>query len=225
MLELPVRIEIKEKIDSAFIRFTIPSLSFIGPPSAKDIIEFRYTGWAERELGEVQYIYHACGDAEGRGAVAFTVIIVPDHGQLLLTFDKFKDSTKIMDLETSNTSPPAYYKLYRLLLKLWGKTNYSHIQDSPQAIGGLVRAALIAAGHDDTAAIEALHVILIEDRKRNRGDDIQLLRLLLAWDKQTGRAVAGANANEDATLAAAAILFSKIKSLNNEQLPLCLRQP
>jgi len=198
MLDLPVRIEIRERIDNAYIRFTIPSLTFVCPPSAKDVIEFRYTDWTSRELGEVQYVYHACGDADGRGAVVFALITAADHGQLLLTFDRFKDSTAIIDVEASSASPPAYYKLYRLVVKIWGKTTYDHNHDSPQALGKLICAALASQGHDDPAAIVALHNILIEDKKRNSAHgSLQLLRLLLAWDKQTGKASLAAQASLD----------------------------
>lgn len=183
-----------------------------------------YDGWPMREVAQVQYVYHGVGNRVA--AVVVCLISANDRDGMLTAFDKFKDSVKLIDLETDSDRPPPYYTSYRLIYRLWGKKTFDPQDDVPAALGGLVRCGLYIAKLDPAEVpptIESLHRLIIDYKRDNPNQAVPLMWLFYQWDQITGMGVHLAAIEDDQLVSSARHYFSTLKSVSPKKYPACLR--
>ncbi len=214
MIQLPVRLELKSEADGSFCRFTIVDVPFDIPPVKNDTVDFGFDDWPVHVIANVQSVYHVVGTKTG--SVVCCLSLVPNNDQLVRAFDLFKDSMKICDPDTGGTRPPPYYPAYRVILKVWGKKNYSHETDVPTVLAEIMKASLMVAGITDLKVLitmtEFVHKLLLEHKQRIR-EDYPLMSFIRDWDKETKLATAIGSVDEHAVIAGARQLLAGFKSI------------
>lgn len=218
MIKTSVRVELNVTNDSSlFMSFTIKNADFVVIPDQNDIIHF----FKDKPISAtVRYRSHyVSGDFAA--IVIHCSCMIEDEFAMMTTFDRFKDSTEICDLE-SNTRPPAYYKTYRILCALWGSTVYDPATDHPTALSELFRAMWVVGGGDLKSDLPYnIHQYIIEFKKNHQNKSIELLKFMSKLEPDVVMVLN--NGNIESIISEVRSSFSSIRSVSLSQYPKCIR--
>jgi hypothetical protein len=219
MIQLPVRIELRDRLSDRSCGFTIFD-DFLDYPSKGDHIII-----AEGYLS-VTGRFHFCKPGEDPALMVVTsTYLVEKYDDMLRLLDWFKEQYEISDFK-SDSEPASYYSFYRSIIRLLGwKTLDAANSTKLKVLSAGVAAVLVAEIAEGTDYAEAykqssphieelLRIVL----NKKRDGEVDLLDVIKIWESDL-RITASWKASEEQVLAAARFVFPRYKSIPVEMLP------
>ena len=218
-MELPLRLELRERRSNAFFRFTIV-LQFMLEPKSNDVVALMQGWWPNRIISRVQYVYHAVGEQEG--AIVYAVSENDSFDDMMANFDMIKDAFDITDFETNQNEPPSYYIAYRVVSGVLGYNRHAFSQTNDVVLATVIKASLMLADCFNSGDIESLYNILI-NVKKSGDSDIDISKLMQLWDADTSKCQYFVNLNVQSVALTTKEMLSKLKSIDSNDLPESLK--
>jgi hypothetical protein len=230
MIQLPVRVELRDRSSDRSCSFTIHE-DFLDYPVKGDhiIIPDGYLSVAGR--------FHFCRpDEDAALMVATSPYLVEKYDDMLKLLDWFKGQYKIDDF-TANSEPASYYSFYRSAMRLlgWKMSQRAASDNMGMKLFSAAAAAVLVAEDlrdqeptsdeygqvygDNSPHIEGLLQVVL-DKKQENEDEIDLLGVIKIWEPTVNSD--GAihwEASEEQVLQAAKFIFGRLKSIPSEMMP------
>ena len=226
MIQLPVRVELRDQSSDRSCGFTI-SEQFLDYPAKGDhiIIPDGYLSVAGR--------FHFCMPGEKPSLmVAISPYLVAKYDDMLKLLDWFKDQYEITDFK-ADSEPALYYSLYRSIMRL----SAIKLTEDPTAMkvfsanasSVLVAELLLnidSPSIDDYAQAYSQNSVNIETllnivlNRKQSGEPVDLLSVVKEWEPLVNPdATIKWKASEEQCLKAAEFIFSRLKSIPANMLP------
>lgn len=232
MIQLPVRIELKDRLSNRSCSFTIHE-DFLDHPTKGDhiIIPDGYLSVTGR--------FHFCQpDREAALVVATAPYLVEKYDDMLKLLDWFKSQYSIDDFK-ADSDPAPYYSFYRSVIRLLGwksPVQFGENRNATLKVFSAGAAAVLVAEHlldEDPPSIESyadvytqnsphieqlLQVVL--SRQSEDRDEVDLLDVIKVWEPLINKdSSLHWGASEERVLDAAKFIFQRLKSIPADMLP------